>query len=204
MNRLKMSIFGVLGFACMTQSAGAETLVLRLDMPRDVLSVTHGGAIGLPLAPPDIKPLRGDAIKDAFVLTAIVRDADGQPVGIASEIEHFPQGKDGDWHAWWTLMIPGRGSLYGYEIEAVPDAHKAVFATAAGGKDWAGTITARVATGPAASGDGIIAGGTGEFAGAVGTMSEWATLTGLTRHGAMSGYLEIRVNYDLPAKPVKP
>lgn len=174
-------------------AVAAEELVLRLDMPGDVISVTHGGAIDLPLYPEGISALEPELAPD-FVLTAKLRNSDGKIIGLASEIEHFPNGKDGDWQAWWTVVIPGRGSLLGYEIERVPAEHHEAFAAAARGRDWTGRATGRVAAGPSPSGDGVIVGGTGEFAGAIGTFSEWATLASMGADGRMRGYLELRIN----------
>jgi hypothetical protein len=182
------------GTPAVVQASGRNE-TFYIDMPGDVLSVTHGGAVGLAVFPASIQPLPAE-LKSGFALTTLVRNEKGVPIGFASEMEDFPEGPSKPWLSWWTVVIPGRGTIFGYEIESVPDAHKEIFAKVAAGGDWTGKVTARIASGPRADGEGIIIGGTGDYAGATGTLSEWTTLTGLTRAGKMSGTMELRVHID--------
>lgn len=171
----------------------SETFFVR--MPGDVISVTHGGAVGLKPFPEGVPALTDPALKTALALTVRIRNEEGEVIGFASELEDFPGGKDpaAKWNAWWTVVIPGRGSLFAFEEEAIPAAHAPAFESVAGGKDWQGSIGAQVAVGPGKDGKGVILGGEGEFAGARGSIAEFTTLEGLTTDGVMTGVLELRV-----------
>ncbi len=178
----------------------AETMTFTIDMPTDVLAITHGGAVGLAPYPAGIAPLPPE-LETAFVLTAIVRDETGTAIGVATELEEFPGGNHDQWRAWWTVTIPGRGTIIGYETEAIAASHEEIFAQVAAGNDWTGDVMARVANGPRADGTGLILAGTGEFEGATGSFAEWTRLTGLSRAGVMRGTMELRVVID--PKPVE-
>ena len=99
------------------------------------------------------------------------------------------------WHATWTIMLPGRGHVVGYELEKRDADASQIFAQVAAGQEWNGEFYEQVAVGPLPSGDGIILGGTGEFAGATGTLSEWVRLHRMTPDGMMHGRLELHVTY---------
>jgi hypothetical protein len=167
-------------------------------MPEDVISVTHGGAVGLKPYPEGVPPLADPALKTALALTVRIRNKDGEVIGFASELEDFPNGKDpaAKWNAWWTIVIPGRGALFAFEEEAIPAAHAPAFQSVAGGENWEGSIGAQVAVGPGEDGRGVILGGDGAFAGASGSVAEFTTLKGLTTDGVMTGVLELRVSFD--------
>ncbi len=181
------------------QEGATETLSFYLQMPDDILSMTHGGELGLKLAPADIAMLPEAELGNSLAMTAFIRDADGVPVGTASELEYFPEGQGpGDtWEVYWTIFIPGRGSIYGFELERIPDEHLPIFATLAGGEDWFGDgVVGQVGAGPTPDGYGIILGGNGEFANISGKFAEFATLTGLTLDGELHGSLELRFIID--------
>ena len=181
------------------QEGETETLSFFLQMPDDILSMTHGGAIGMKLTPAGITTLPEAQLHDSLAMTALLRDADGVPVGTAAELEYFPNGMGpGDtWQVYWTIFIPGRGSIYGYELEAIPNEHLPIFETLAGGQDWFGEgIVGKVGAGPTPDGYGVILGGNGEFANISGKFAEFATLTGLTLDGELHGTLELRFIID--------
>lgn len=173
-----------------------ETFFVR--MPEDVISVTHGGAVGLKPFPEGVPVLDDPALKTALALTVRVRNKNGEVIGFASELEDFPNGKDAaaKWNARWTVVVPGRGALFAFEEEAIPAAHAAAFKSVAEGKNWDGSIGAQVAAGPRADGKGVILGGDGEFSGAAGSIAEFTTLNGLTTDGVMTGLLELRVSFE--------
>ena len=177
------------------QSAETETISFYLRLPDDIVSLTHGGDVGLKRSPQDIAMLPSRELGKSLAMTGILRDETGTPVGTGAELEYFPDGQAPGvtWEVYWTVFVPGRGSIYGYEQEAVPPEHFEIFEHVAGGSDWSGPgIVGRVAAGPRSDGFGVILGGDGEFANAKGAMAEFAELTGLTTDGELSGTMELR------------
>ena len=73
----------------------------------------------------------------------------------------------------WTLMLSGRGSLIGHEVEVTTDETRAFLERIrAMNEPWSGEFVARGTIGPSAGGMGVVIGGTGEFSGARGYMTE--------------------------------
>ena len=100
--------------------------------------------------------------------------ASGEVIGIATEIEDFPDGGGPGkyWDAHWTVMVPGVGSLYGYEIEIiVADEFEETMQMLAD-EQWTGSIERRMTSGPSPDGYGVIVGGTGAWEGATGRFAE--------------------------------
>lgn len=181
---------------------GPRREVFHLEMPTDGLATTHNGRHILPTAPAGIAQLTEPAIASGLLLIAKLRNEQGEIVGTASEAEWFPHPEDTSqpWHATWTIMIPGRGHIVGYEQERVSPTAARIFATVAAGEEWRGEFYEQVAVGPLPSGDGVILGGSGEFAGATGTLSEFARLHRMTPDGVMHGRIELHVTWT-PARP---
>lgn len=176
--------------------------VFHFNSPADVIAVTHGGTPPLPLAPAGIRPLPLDPLGKSMVLVAFVRDASGRIVGTATEIEYYPGGRDRTkpWEAWWTLNVPGRGTIAGHETEAVPLDQRSIFEDLQRtGREWRGRMTARIATGPRPDGNGRILGGSGDWEGATGALSEWTTLTRVAPGGVLEGRIELRITREDPA-----
>lgn len=176
--------------------------VFYMELPVDGLAITHHGKHLLASGPAGIGHLTEPAIQNGLLLIAKLRNEQGEIVGTASEAEWFPNLEDMTvpWHATWTIMLPGRGHVVGYELEKVTPASGQVFAQVAAGQEWNGEFYEQVAVGPLPSGDGVILGGSGEFAGATGTLTEWARLHRMTPDGVMYGRIELHVTWT-PASP---
>lgn len=190
-----------LGVVVAPPDAGADLPrreVWVLDMVRDVRAVTHGGALGIGLVPAGIRPLEGGGEANLALITTLT-DRTGKVLGIASELEEFPgaekvPGKP--WKTTWTLLLNGRGALFVEALEAMPAVHRPAFETAHAGREWRGRLEGATTVGPQADGRGRIVGGTGEFAGARGSVEEYAVLTRMTPDGVMEGHIELRVEFD--------
>ncbi|NJO33836.1 MAG: hypothetical protein HC869_12525 [Rhodospirillales bacterium] len=104
-----------------------------------------------------------------------MRDENDAVVGDRDELETFPKPYDMTMahDTTWTIVIPGRGSLIGHELERVtPEYIKLLESIRASGKPWTGSYEAQSSVGPAKNGMGVIVGGTGEFERARGYMTE--------------------------------
>jgi len=119
--------------------------------------------------------------------------------GFATELEVFPAGAnmlEGDvvWDTDWTVVIPGRGSLFLYEREHSGElGSKVISPTLKTGELWVGDWTVTSTVGPRPDRKGRIVGGTGEFAKAAGWFTETIRLTKYTKEGAMFGTVELKV-----------
>ncbi|MCG8443721.1 MAG: hypothetical protein MI723_18115 [Caulobacterales bacterium] len=182
-------------------SAGAETerVVFTLETDRDLIAMTHGGQIPLTPTPPGVRSLEGTGADRSLVLAGLIRDESGEVVGVASELEYFPQpeeeGAKPPWDTYWTLVILGRGALFAAQQENIPAEHAPAFAAAEEGEGWTGSILGRTTVGPGPDGAGVVLGGDGEFAGARGTFVETVDLRAVTADGGIVGVLSL--TFDL-------
>lgn len=183
-------------------SAGAgatpagRTVSFHLRGPEDIIAVTHGKQVGIGAFPPGIPTLEGTELADTLLLIARLRDESGEIVGITSELEHFPDlpievGKP--WDTYWTVVVPERGTLYGYHRERLSQEVYEVFAsTRREGAEWRGRIEERQTVGPLPGNRGLVVGGTGEFEGASGWFVEIGELRGVTADGMLHATVELR------------
>jgi len=182
-----------------TAANSPDFIEFTINVPEDVLSMTHGFNTGLMKIPPTITSLSGSADQSMLAVTARLRNAGGEFVGIASELEVFPDAigpRPGmSWKTDWTITTK-QGSLFIYQEERVPDAHIPAFSQLASGQNWHGSIIANISSGPHPSGRGIIIGGTGVYAGRTGTFIERVDLTGLTTKGEMLGVMYLQIYLD--------
>jgi hypothetical protein len=176
-----------------------------LDLPTDGIAVTHDGKKGLGTGPPGIALLAEPALADSLALLVKLRDAQGNVVGFASELEVFPAGRNPVlednvvWDTDWTLVIPGRGTLYLRQKEISHElGSRIIRPVEASGKPWEGEWTVTTTVGPRADGWGEIVGGAGEFAGVTGRFLEIDTLTGFQPGGVMIGHMELRLEIRHP------
>lgn len=189
----------VSGFAA---EPGPKTESFFIGLPADGIAMTHGGDVALASGPPGIAVLQEQKISNGFALLAKVRDANNEVVGFASELEIFPAGVDMlrenvVWDTSWTLMIPGRGSLYLHEQEHSGElGAKIIIPVQESGEAWHGDWTVTTTVGPRADGYGMIVGGFGEFEGASGKFQEIVSLTGFEPAGIMVGRVELRLTFD--------
>jgi hypothetical protein len=192
----------LLACAGYTGEPGKGTESFFVELPADGLAMTHGGDVALASGPPGIAVLQETKISNGFALLAKVRDADNEVIGFASELESFPAGVDMlrenvVWDTSWTLMIPGRGSLYLHEQEQSGElGAKIIIPVQESGEAWRGDWTVTTTVGPRPDGYGTIVGGFGEFEGAKGKFQEIVTLTGFEPAGIMIGQVELRLTFD--------
>ena len=177
-----------------------ESFFLR--SPADGIAVTHSGKMPLGVFPPSAQRFSEPAIERGFALFAKVRNANGEVVGVAAELEVHPETgniltDDVVWKTDWTVVIPGRGVLFLHQEEHSgelgPKVLKPVLET---GKAWEGDWTVQTTSGPGPGGRGIVVGGTGDFAGARGSFVEIDRVTKLTTDGVLEGTFEIRVSRE--------
>ncbi len=179
----------------------ADFIEFNLEIPGDILAMTHGFTGSIKRVPENITSLENSSISNMIGVVARIRDRDGKPAGLASELEIFPDDSGPrpgmTWKTHWTITTP-EGSLLIYETEAVPLAHIPAFASVIAGNDWSGSIFADVSSGPHPTGRGVIIDGTGIYAGARGTFNERVELRQLTTDGEMVGtmYLQIYLDHD--------
>jgi len=180
----------------------ADVIEYFIELPGDVLSLSHGfagGAGGIGRTPSAITSLENSVISNMLAFTARIRDRDGNLVGLASELEIFPDDKgirpDLTWKTDWTITTP-EGTLLMYQYEGMPAAHLPAFASVAAGENWTGSLPGQTSVGPHPSGRGVIVGGTGIYAGATGTFIENVDLRGLTTEGGIFGVMSLQIYLD--------
>jgi len=153
-------------------SARKEVFYWHVD---DIFALTDGGFVFIDQIPEGITTLVDTPAKDLLLLATFIQNEAGQVVGIGSEHEEFhrPLTPEGKHDAIWTLLVSGRGTLIGHEIEVTTQETRAFLEKIRQmDEPWSGEFIARGTIGPAANGMGVVIGGTGEFAGARGYMTE--------------------------------
>ncbi|MBM5812373.1 MAG: hypothetical protein FJ191_10480 [Gammaproteobacteria bacterium] len=200
--QIAAAVLASLGAGAALAGDGERKEIFYFEMPGDGLAMTHNGRHLLPTGPAGIGLLTEPGADKGLLLIAKLRNEQGEVVGTASEAEWFPnpENMSEPWHATWTIMIPGRGHVVGYELERVSPTAAQIFGKVAAGEEWSGEFYEQVAIGPLPSGDGLILGGSGEFTGATGMLSEWARLTRMTPDGVMHGRIELHVTWMPPSR----
>ena len=184
-----------------TQKGTGQQLSFFMEVPEDVLSMTHGNSVPLASFPKGIPSLAGTKIDNMLAFTAKVRDQSGQFVGVASELEDFPQDKQSKspmvWDTLWTVMLKGRGSLFLVQQEIMITEDAQMFAEAiSSGTSWVGKKTHATTYGPLVGARGVVRGGTGEFANTSGSFQEIVTLKKFTPQGELTAGIELRIWFD--------
>ncbi|MCP3961663.1 MAG: hypothetical protein GY719_27805 [bacterium] len=159
----------VLG-AMLPSIATARTEKFFVDIPDNALALTTGPGNFLAGLPAGIGLLDDPAIQNGLAALAKVSDENGDVIGFASElidIDFVQQVTATD----WTVVIPGRGTLFLTTAEDVAPLLAIVEDMVATGE------LERVFDPPLVNvntvpGTGFIVGGTGEFEGAEGTFRE--------------------------------
>jgi len=188
--------------AALASESGRSSESFFIELPADGIAMTHGGDMALGAGPPGIPFLKEDRINGGLALLSKVRGAGGEVIGFASELETFPKGANlmepnVVWDTDWTLMIPGRGSLYLRQQETSGElGAKVVIPTQESGVGWRGNWVVTTTVGPRSDGRGVIVGGAGEFEGARGSFVEIVTLTGFDLPGILIGTVELRLQFD--------
>ncbi|MGH7805345.1 MAG: hypothetical protein ACREQJ_13435 [Candidatus Binatia bacterium] len=168
----------------------------------DASAATHGGAFPFKPFPEGIPSLDDPNLASAFALIIKIRDAEDRVIGFGTELEvALPESRllfgrvmtD----TYWTIVIPGRGTLFLHETEdnwnLVKDVYLPMLTS---GRDWSGEWINVNTIGPRDDWHGVVVGGTGEFAGKTGRFLEVGTLRSATRDGALGGILELRLFFN--------
>jgi len=170
--------------------------------PEDLIAITYHGASFLPPVPAGIAKLDEPGLEGTIAVLNKIRNASGEVVGFATELElplEGQEGKAGHGTATdWILVLPGRGTLYLAEIERMGEfGEKVMRPLLENGTDWEGEFTQIKTVGRRPDGRGEIKGGTDEFDGASGSFVEIQTYTRVsTTAGELHTTLELRVFFD--------
>lgn len=163
--------------------------------PKDILAITHGGQIEMPLIPPGIASLAGTAAERQIAVLIRLTDADGRPIGVGCELEiTAPPGQGDELEVYFTFTIPGRGALVVYETKnyANPAITSAIDEVTRTGS-WTGEIKVVQTTGPD-KGRGVVIAATGEFEGMTGHLQQISTFRRMSPDGGdISNCEELRL-----------
>ena len=171
------------------------------NAPADAVALTHSGKLPFAAFPQSIALFSEPAIERGLALLVRLRNAAGEVIGFASELEVHPAGREfrGDvtWKTDWTVVLPGRGALFLHQQERSGEVGRTLLEQVlATRQPWQGDVTFQTSAGPGPQGRGIIVGGTGEFASDAGGFVEIDRVTRLTPEGALEGTFELRLFRD--------
>lgn len=145
--------------------------------------MTRGPLMGGKGRPAGIATFSEPAIQGGYAALNKMRDKSGEVVGFGAQLEVWTPGPSGkpnpDFPTTWTLVLPGRGTLFLYEIENPARLFARLAEAQAGPLPWRGSINERTTIGPGPDGVGLIVGGTGEFEGRRGTFVETNQFTAI-------------------------
>jgi len=157
---------------------GAEEIVERFywHCPTDILAITHGGQIQMPLIPPGIPSLAGTGAERQIAVLIRLNNADGRPIGVGCELEiTAPPGEGNELEVYFTITLPGRGALVVYETKSYQNpALKPATDEIARSGSWSGELNVMQTIGPDC-GRGVVIAATGEFEGARGHLQQIST-----------------------------
>lgn len=173
-----------------------------LDVPGHEVVLSHGGMVPLAPFPEGTPALSEPALRGGLALLSKLRDRDGTVVGFATELEraspesNLLAGKIMT-DTWWSVVLPGRGTLFLYQTENNWALMRRIALPALLlGREWRGEWQSVNTLGPLPDGRGRIVGGTGEFEGASGSFIEVGQLRRFTPEGAMEFTMELRLAID--------
>lgn len=178
------------------------------DIPAHCIAATHGGLYSIDPFPTGMPSLDHPNLKSGFALIAKIRDSEGKVIGFATELETLSP--ESNWlkglimiDTYWSLIIPGRGSVHLYQTENIwkPEniwklTKDIIVPALLSGKAWSGDWVNVNTLGPLPNGYGTIIGGSGEFGGVSGTFIEVGTFNGFSPEGQMIGVVELRLSFD--------
>jgi len=164
----------------------AEKFLIRL--PADRIAATDGEAGGLRAKGVDgVMTMPAQFVAEPLLVEHFkVRDSGGAVIGVAAR--HW-NGTGSEATTTWSVLIPSRGALVmssrGEAKAALDSALRSRGYSA--GKEWVGTVTLPM-TG---DGQGVVAAGTGEFAGLSGSYTETWSVAAVDEDGKVSGTIEL-------------
>ena len=156
-------------------AAAESTSLLSYEFGPSTLSLTHGGQLGFELQPGDVPTLWETTIRRTMLGTFVLRDLQGNAVGVASrsmrisaDSNFLTNGLLTADH--WLVTLPGVGS---YFIEANDNVWPLLRDTWVKvnllGRDWTGPRHFELSVGPSSNGAARLTGTSGRFAGVAGT-----------------------------------
>ena len=176
---------------------------LSVARDSDVVSlITSGVPTIFPMIPATERVLSEPNVKDGLALINKMRDDNGNIVALATELEsgheqsRLIKGRVMT-HTTWTVIVPGRGALFVYQVEDNWTLFKRfVLPGLLFNKSWQGSWKNLNTLGPRPDGYGQVIGGTGEFAGKRGHFIEFAELRDFSPGKQLAGTMELRVVFD--------
>lgn len=190
--------------------SGETRETFYFESPTDGIAATHNGKKPIQAFPKGIAALDDERLDSAFLLVAKARNDKGEIVGFASEMEDVAPESNillGKMimHSTWTLELPGRGTIFCFEVEDASEfAKKVVVPAFTLGRDWNEPWSFVTTVGPRPDGRGVIVGGTGEFEGITGSFVEVTHLRRFTPDGQMNLTMELQLAYRKPTVAAKP
>jgi hypothetical protein len=175
-----------------------ETFTIRA--PEDIIAVTHNGSNIIDPRPTGIALFDEPALRSGLLLVAKVRNAEGAIVGVALESEEVDPVSNPllgrmRMNTDWTILLPGRGTIFVTQIEDGGTAGKKILPAVILGGGWNGQADFISTAGPDSSGRGLIVGGTREFQGISGAFVEVSHLTHMSRGRGGVGTVELQLAY---------
>ncbi len=189
---------------------GADDWSLNYAMPSDdMLLLTHGGRLRLPVTPAGAPDLWESTLRGTFLQAAVMRDADDREV-LATRISvSHGQGnliRDGlPVRDRWLITVPGEGSLsVDADSNIWPMVRDHLLPVWYLGRDWSGPQTLHAVVGPGLRNTAVVDGLTGRFAALSGSAVEHLELQQVSpnaRSARYGGALHVRLNVDAPDAP---
>lgn len=169
----------------------AEQFLIRL--PADRIAATDAEAGGLRARGDGTMALPAQLVTEPLLVEHFkVRDAAGSVIGVAAR--HWTGATAASAAAAWSILIPSRGAL----VLTAPGEARGALETAlrargfSAGEEWAGQLAVPFVR------EGVVAAGTGEFAGLAGSFTETWTIAAVDEDGKLSGTIELGTVTSLP------
>jgi len=179
-------------------TAQTEHYVLRI--PGDMVMATHGGRMPFKPMPEGVALLDAENLANTFALVTKFRNRpDGPVIGFGTELEMLHEGSSFllgrlMTHTFWSVVVPGRGTVHLYETENNWQLFKRVVLPMKwSGKAFEGRFLSVNTYGPRPGYRGMIVAGTGEFAGRQGEFIEIGRITHMGLAGDLKGLMELRL-----------
>lgn len=173
-------------------------------VPSDVVALTQSGIMGPDLrVPPSMALFSEPALRGGIAFLHKFRNRQGDVIGFGTQMEDVLLDQGGHYSGLhktaFTIVIPGRGTLFLYETEDSRSLESLLRGAPAATTrmDWAGPAVTTT-SGPGPGRVGIIIGGTGDFAGRRGTFVEIDKFTGVDPESPSRFIfeIEVRVNFS--------
>jgi hypothetical protein len=171
---------------------GSLELRLTWKMPQDVISASTSYP-GFPSTPTNVSKLDGGlGMAKAIVVQA--HDESGAVVAAATQLVMPRPGKTkvdtpDPYEVAYSIIYPGRGTLYAWCLEAAPDTMTDEFRKAMADPSWKGMILQKMTIGPRPDGKCAIDHATGEFEGMQGSFHKVHRMWARRRDATYDGFV---------------